>query len=80
MENESLELSSENTYINDGLDDLDDLENSENSDNSSTLNNIFPLKDNLNYVGKNTDNTSVLNNIFTKRNNKNHMYGVIKNP
>lgn len=79
MKNESLELSSENTYINDGLDGLDDLENSENSDNSSTLNNIFPLKDNLNHVCENTDNTSVLNNIFTKGNNLNQMYGVIKN-
>ena len=76
MENESLELSSENTYINDELDGLDDLKN---SDNSSTLNNIFPLKDNLNHVVKNTDNNSVLNNIFTKGNNLNSVYGVIKN-
>ena len=76
MENESLELSSENTYINDELDGLDDLEN---SDNSSTLNNIFPLKDNLNHVVENTDNNSVLNNIFTEWNNLNSVYGVIKN-
>lgn len=77
MENESLELSSENTYINDELDGLDELKN---SDNSSTLNNIFPLKDNLNHVVENTDNNSVLNNIFTKGNNLNSVYGVIKNP
>lgn len=76
MENESLELGSENTYINDELDGLDDLKN---SDNSSTLNNIFPLKDNLNHVVENTDNNSVLNNIFTKGNNLNSVYGVIKN-
>ena len=77
MENESLELGSENAYINDELDGLDDLKN---SDNSSTLNNIFPLKDNLNHVVENTDNNSVLNNIFTKGNNLNSVYGVIKNP
>ena len=76
MENESFEHSCLSADINDEDDGLFEVEDTE---YSSSINNIFPLRDNLNHVDENTDNTSVLNNIFTQEDNLNYGYGVIKN-
>lgn len=82
VNNESLELSSENTYINDEAAEFDEFDCSDeikDTDNSSTLNNIFPLVDNLNQADENTYSSSSLNNIFTVEDNLNQVFGVIKN-
>lgn len=80
MNNESLVFNTEDYTNNENFAEDDGLFELDDTDKHSTLNNIFPLKNNLNQTNQNTDNALVLNNIFTKKDKLNYVYGVIKNP